>query len=145
MENLRHFLPMCALVSVIATPVIASTTITEIDEVVVTASRRPVASGDISSGLSLVDRDSVLSQKLTTDALSSNIGIYLQQTTPGQGAAIIRGLKGSAILHLVDGMPLIFAAHRHPIWRWYRLPQLSALKSSGAPRHRCTVARLLAE
>lgn len=103
---------MCALVSVISTPVLASTTSTEIDEVVVTASRRPVASGDISSGLSLVDRDSVLSQKLTTDALSSNIGIYLQQTTPGQGAAIIRGLKGSAILHLVDGMPLSNAIFR---------------------------------
>jgi len=103
---------MCALVSVITTPVLASTTITEIDEVVVTASRRPVTSGDISSGLSLVDRDSVLSQKLTIDALSSNVGVYLQQTTPGQGAAIIRGLKGSAILHLVDGMPLSNAIFR---------------------------------
>ena len=103
---------MCALVSVIATPALASTTSTEIDEVVVTASRRPVAAGDISSALSLVDRDAVLTQKLTTDALSSNVGVYLQQTTPGQGAVIIRGLKGSAILHLVDGMPLSNAIFR---------------------------------
>ena len=28
-------------------------------------------------------------------------GVFLQQTTPGQGAAIIRGLKGSEVLHLV--------------------------------------------
>jgi len=112
MENLRHFLPMCSLVSVIATPALASTTSAAIDEVVVIASRRPAASGDISAGLSLLDREVILSQKLTTDALSSNIGTYLQQTTPGQGAAIIRGLKGSAILHLVDGMPLSNAIFR---------------------------------
>ena len=110
--NLRHLLLTCALVSVIAAPAAATTASTEIDEVVVTASRRPVASGDISSALSLVDRDAVLSQKLTTDALSAKVGIYLQQTTPGQGAAIIRGLKGSAILHLVDGMPLSNAIFR---------------------------------
>jgi len=109
---LRHLLLACALVSVIPAPAVASTTSTEIDEVVVTATRRPVSSGDISAGLSLLDREAVLSQKLTTDALSSNIGIYLQQTTPGQGAAIIRGLKGSAILHLVDGMPLSNAIFR---------------------------------
>ena len=101
-----------ALVSVLAAPAEATTVITEIDEVVVTASRRPVTSADISAGLSLLDGEAILSQKLTTDALSSNVGIYLQQTTPGQGAAIIRGLKGSAILHLVDGMPLSNAIFR---------------------------------
>jgi outer membrane receptor protein involved in Fe transport len=112
MKYLRHLLLAYALVSVIATQAEATTVITEIDEVVVTASRRPVTSGDISAGLSLLDGEAVLSQKLTTDALSSNVGIYLQQTTPGQGAAIIRGLKGSAILHLVDGMPLSNAIFR---------------------------------
>ena len=109
---MRHILVACALVSAIAAPAEATTVITEIDEVVVTASRRPVTSGDISAGLSLLDGEAILSQKLTTDALSSNVGIYLQQTTPGQGAAIIRGLKGSAILHLVDGMPLSNAIFR---------------------------------
>ena len=54
----------------------------------------------------------VLAEKLTTDALSDQVGVYVQQTTPGQGAAIIRGLKGSAILHLVDGMPLSNAIFR---------------------------------
>ena len=109
---MRHSLLAYALVSVIAAPAEATTVITEIDEVVVTASRRPVTSGDISAGLSLLEGEAVLSQKLTTDALSSNVGVYLQQTTPGQGAAIIRGLKGSAILHLVDGMPLSNAIFR---------------------------------
>lgn len=83
-----------------------------IDEVIVTASRRPVALDEISTAVSLVSRDTVLSEKLTTDALANQIGVYVQQTTPGQGAPIIRGLKGSAILHLVDGMPLSNAIFR---------------------------------
>lgn len=111
-ENLRRLLMLCVFVSSVAAPIAASVASTELDEIVVTASRRPVAAGDISSSLSLIERDTVLSQKLTTDALASNVGIYLQQTTPGQGAAIIRGLKGSAILHLVDGMPLSNAIFR---------------------------------
>ena len=90
----------------------ANTDGVDLDEVIVIASRRPVDSDDLSSALSLIERDDVLLQKLTTDALASNVGVYLQQTTPGQGAAIIRGLKGSAILHLVDGMPLSNAMFR---------------------------------
>ncbi len=129
MKNLRHLLLACALVSVITTPTEATTTIKEIDEVVVTASRRPVTSGDISAGLSLLDGEAVLSQKLTTDALSSNVGIYLQQTTPGQGAAIIRGLKGSAILHLVDGMPL-----NNAIFRSSPTPYLALVPTTAVER-----------
>lgn len=100
------------LASVIAAPAIAESSGTEIDEVVVTAARRPVTTDEISSGLSLIDGSNVAAEKLLTDALSSNVGVYLQQTTPGQGSAIIRGLKGSAILHLVDGMPLSNAMFR---------------------------------
>jgi outer membrane receptor protein involved in Fe transport len=109
---LRLFLPACALVTAFASPVVANTDSVDLDEVIVIASRRPVDSDDISSALSLIAREDVLRQKLTTDALASNVGVYLQQTTPGQGAAIIRGLKGSAILHLVDGMPLSNAMFR---------------------------------
>lgn len=85
---------------------------TSLDEITVTASRRAVAAEELSSALSVVDRSEVASQKLATDALASRVGVFLQQTTPGQGAAIIRGLKGSAILHLVDGMPLSNAMFR---------------------------------
>jgi len=77
-----------------------------IDEISVTAKRRPASLFEISSAVSIIDRDAVQSGKLVTDALASNVGVFLQQTTPGQGAAIVRGLKGSAILHLVDGMRL---------------------------------------
>jgi outer membrane cobalamin receptor len=77
-----------------------------------TATRREISSEEVSSGLTLVDSEHVRSQKLVTDALASNVGVFLQQTTPGQGAAIIRGLKGSSILHLVDGMRLNNAIFR---------------------------------
>ena len=112
MKNLRHILPKCALVSVIGCPLLAYAEQSDLDEVVVTATRRAVVADDISSALTLIDREDVLAQKLTTDALTTQVGVYLQQTTPGQGAAIIRGLKGSAILHLVDGMPLSNAMFR---------------------------------
>jgi len=109
---LRLFFLACALVLAFAAPVVANTDGVDLDEVIVTASRRPVDSDNLSSSLSLIDRQDIVVQKLTTDALASSVGVYLQQTTPGQGAAIIRGLKGSAILHLVDGMPLSNAMFR---------------------------------
>ncbi len=100
----------------------------EIDEVLVTATRRPASSEDISSALSLVDRDRAAEQKLLTDALADNVGVYLQQTTPGQGAAIIRGLKGSSILHLVDGMRLNNAIFRSAPTQYFSLVPVSAVE-----------------
>ncbi|MEM7610450.1 MAG: TonB-dependent receptor [Pseudomonadota bacterium] len=84
----------------------------EIDEIVVTATRRPVASDSVSTPISVID---VSAGKLgpVTDALGAQSGVFLQQTTPGQGAAIVRGLKGSAVLHLVDGMRLNNAIFRN--------------------------------
>jgi outer membrane receptor protein involved in Fe transport len=83
-----------------------------IDEVFVNAKRRPASLVEISSAISVIQRDSVLQQTLVTDALAANTGVFLQQTTPGQGAAVVRGLKGSAVLHLVDGMRLNNAIFR---------------------------------
>jgi outer membrane cobalamin receptor len=75
------------------------------EEILVTATRRTVSIAEVSSGITLVDGAAARDKKLLTDALDVEVGVYLQQTTPGQGAAIIRGLKGSSILHLVDGRP----------------------------------------
>ncbi|MDH3613203.1 MAG: TonB-dependent receptor [Gammaproteobacteria bacterium] len=83
-----------------------------IDEVSTSASRRPASLGESSSALSLASGAAVREGKLTTDALKSLAGVNVQQTTPGQGSVIIRGLKGSAILHLVDGMRLNNAIFR---------------------------------
>lgn len=84
-----------------------------IEEIQVTATRRPVGAADVSAALSLIPGESVRIRKLTTDALAAEPGVFLQQTTPGQGAAIVRGLKGSEVLHLVDGMRLNNAIFRN--------------------------------
>jgi outer membrane receptor protein involved in Fe transport len=83
-----------------------------IEEIHVTATRRSVSASEVPAALTVVTADEVRTQKLVTDALSAETGVYLQQTTPGQGAVIIRGLKGSAVLHLVDGVRLNNAIFR---------------------------------
>ena len=79
----------------------------------VTATRRAIEASKVSVALTLIDSNKVRGVKVVTDALAAEVGVYLQQTTPGQGAAIIRGLKGSEILHLVDGMRLNNAIFRN--------------------------------
>lgn len=84
-----------------------------IDEIQVTATRRPVRISEVPAAVTLMGQDKIEHSKLITDALLAEPGIFLQQTTPGQGAAIIRGLKGSEVLHLVDGMRLNNALFRN--------------------------------
>jgi len=98
----------CAL----AIPVAAQESET-IDEIQVTATRRLIDTDNVSAALTLVAKDKIQNSKLTTDALMMEPGIFLQQTTPGQGAAIVRGLKGSEVLHLVDGFRLNNAIFRN--------------------------------
>ncbi|MGI9203717.1 MAG: TonB-dependent receptor plug domain-containing protein [Woeseiaceae bacterium] len=85
----------------------------EMEEIQVTATRRPVETSAVSASLSIVGNDEFAAAKLLTDALAMQPGVFLQQTTPGQGAAIVRGLKGSEVLHLVDGMRLNNAIFRN--------------------------------
>ena len=84
-----------------------------IDEIQVTATRRPARASDVSAAVTLIPTDDVQAAKLATDALAGRPGVFLQQTTPGQGAAIVRGLKGSEVLHLVDGFRLNNAIFRN--------------------------------
>ncbi len=109
-------------------PLITAASDSGIDEVVVTATRRAISSEQVSSGLTVVSREHFEAQKLITDALASNVGVFLQQTTPGQGAAIIRGLKGSSILHLVDGMRLNNAIFRSAPTQYFSLVPVTAIE-----------------
>ena len=84
-----------------------------IDEIQVTASRRAVERSEVSSAVSVIENDQGLATNVITDALAAQPGSYLQETTPGQGAVIIRGLKGSEVLHLVDGVRLNNAIFRN--------------------------------
>ncbi|MDH3441842.1 MAG: TonB-dependent receptor plug domain-containing protein, partial [Gammaproteobacteria bacterium] len=102
-----------ALTLTVAAPVFAQAIDEPIEEIQVTATRRPADISEVSAALTVVTSDEIGRAKLMTDALAAKPGVFLQQTTPGQGAAIIRGLKGSEVLHLVDGMRLNNAIFRN--------------------------------
>ena len=109
----------CLAILPVSVPVLAQDQdAAEIEEIQVTATRRPAPEMSVSAALTIVTADDINRSKLATDALAAQPGVYLQQTTPGQGAAIIRGLKGSEVLHLVDGMPARRAASgRARVWQ----------------------------
>ena len=91
------------------------------DEVVVTATRRQTSLAEIPDAVSVVDAGRVADRQLAVEAIADAVGGYVQQTTPGQGAAIIRGLKGSSVLHLVDGMRLNNAIFRSAPTQYFAL------------------------
>lgn len=78
------------------------------DVVQVTATRRPSASQDVAPATTVVGADSIRegAPQTVMDALHGETGTFVQQTTPGQAVVIVRGLKGSEVLHLVDGFRL---------------------------------------
>lgn len=121
-------LSLAFLMAASVAPLITAADDSEIDEVVVTATRRAISSEQVSSGLTVVSRERLEGKKLITDALASNVGVFVQQTTPGQGAAIIRGLKGSSILHLVDGMRLNNAIFRSAPTQYFSLVPVTAIE-----------------
>jgi hemoglobin/transferrin/lactoferrin receptor protein len=84
-------------------------------EVQVTATRATATSHEVSQGVTIVSREELATHTARTvaDHLRGEPGTYVQQTTPGQGIPIIRGLKGSEVLHLVDGFRLNNAIFRN--------------------------------
>ncbi len=79
-----------------------------LEEVQVTAGRIEQTVSEVSAGVSVVGADAIAAAApaIATDLLRGVAGAFVQQTTPGQGVPIIRGLKGSEVLHLVDGFRL---------------------------------------
>ncbi|MDX1379530.1 MAG: TonB-dependent receptor plug domain-containing protein, partial [Xanthomonadales bacterium] len=79
-----------------------------LETVVVTATRIERSALDVAEAISVVSADDV--ERRAPDVLAELLrgvpGAFFQQTTPGQAIPIIRGLKGSQVLHLVDGMRL---------------------------------------
>jgi outer membrane receptor protein involved in Fe transport len=85
------------------------------ESVVVTATRKEESVFDVAEAVSVVDPETIA--RFAPDVLAEMMrglpGAFFQQTTPGQGIPIIRGLKGSEVLHLVDGMRLNNAFFRN--------------------------------
>lgn len=85
------------------------------EHIFVTATRSQQADIDVAAAVTVISESDVLEKApdVVAEMLRGEPGTYFQQTTPGQGIPIIRGLKGSQILHLVDGMRLNNAFFRN--------------------------------
>lgn len=85
------------------------------EHVQVTATRSSKRDIEIAAAVTVVDQNRVVEQSpdVIAELLRAEPGTYFQQTTPGQGIPIIRGLKGSQVLHMVDGMRLNNALFRN--------------------------------
>src|SRR5687767_5380717 len=83
---------------------IASSQEPSLEVVQVTATRAAADAHAVSLPVAVVPHaELVRNVPLTVvDHLRGEPGTYIQQTTPAQGIPIIRGLKGSEVLHLVD-------------------------------------------
>lgn len=86
-----------------------------LDRIQVTATRRAEQVLEVPVGVTVVDAEDIARRAPQTvaDLLHGEPGTYVQQTTPGQGVVIVRGLKGSEVLHLVDGFRLNNAIFRN--------------------------------
>lgn len=75
------------------------------------------------------------------DLLRGQPGVFLQSSGPGQGIAIVRGLKGSELLHLVDGMRLNMAFMRNAPSQYlalldpYNVARVELLRGAGGTLH----------
>lgn len=86
-----------------------------LDTVQITATRRPESTLHVPAATTIVGgrRLREIAPQTPMDALHGEVGTFVQQTTPGQGVVIVRGLKGSEVLHLVDGFRLNNAIFRN--------------------------------
>jgi outer membrane receptor protein involved in Fe transport len=72
------------------------------------------------------------------DLLRGQPGVFLQSSGPGQGVVIVRGLKVSEVLHLVDGMRLNMAFFRNSPSQYlalvdpYNIERIELLRGPGA-------------
>lgn len=87
----------------------------QLDEVRVSATRVQEAIGSIPTALTVLTREELARNPVGVMAehLRGQPGAFIQRTGPGQGIVIVRGLKGSEILHLVDGFRLNNAFFRN--------------------------------
>ncbi len=84
-------------------------------EIVVTATRAAgTARVEDPAALSLIEPSMADRGRgaLAVDLLRDVPGVYVQQTSAGQGAVVLRGLVGNQVLLLVDGVPLNNGTYR---------------------------------
>jgi TonB-dependent heme/hemoglobin receptor len=101
-----------------------------LETIQVTASRRAEPAFEVPVAAGIVAREEIRTAAPQTvmDALRGQPGASLQQTTPGQGIVILRGLKGSEVLHVVDGFRLNNAIFRNAPNQYVALVDSQALE-----------------
>ena len=85
----------------------------ELDAVVVTANHFASDRRELPTASTVVHAPPTGRVQTALEALRGRAGAFYQQTTPGQGNVLVRGLKGSEVLHLVDGFRLNAAFFRN--------------------------------
>lgn len=100
-----------------------------LDRIQVTATRRPESAFDVPVATTVVGSDQIdaSAPQVAMDLLHGEPGTFVQQTTPGQAVVIVRGLKGSEVLHLVDGFRLNTAFFRNAPNQYMALVDSQAL------------------
>ena len=88
--------------------------IIELDNLVITATRAPKSTADVSQLVSVVTPKKLRERHLqqTPELLREEVGVFVQKTNQGGGSPIIRGFKANKLLLLVDGIRLNNATYR---------------------------------
>jgi hemoglobin/transferrin/lactoferrin receptor protein len=139
----RHAGNYCLLIFALACAPALADESPQLDVVQVTATRAAASTQNVSQAVTIVTRDDLAWHTPLTvvDHLRGEPGTYVQQTTPGQGIPIIRGLKGSEVLHLVDGFRLNHALFRNAPNQYvalvdpWNLERIEAVRGPGAAFH----------
>jgi len=110
-----HLTPLAALLAGSLLPPVSAHSADALETIQVTATRRAESTFDVPVATAVIDRDEIRAAAPQTvmEALRGQAGASVQQTTPGQGIVILRGLKGSEVLHVVDGFRLNDAIFRN--------------------------------
>jgi TonB-dependent heme/hemoglobin receptor len=107
--------PLAASLAGSLLPLVPAHAAEALETIQVTATRRAESTFHVPVATDVVDLDAIRAAAPQTvmEALRGRAGAYVQQTTPGQGTVILRGLKGSEVLHVVDGFRLNNAIFRN--------------------------------
>ena len=95
----------------------------------VSATLTPEDASSVPGAVTVIDRADMPGAASTAiENLRGATGAFVQQTTPGQSAVIVRGMKGSEVLHLVDGFRLNSAIFRNAPNQYFSLVDGQALE-----------------
>lgn len=94
-----------------------------LEQVQVTATRAAKSTFDVTSAVTVVGKEEIRNETALTvaDYLRAQPGAFIQSTTPGQAIPIVRGLKGSEVLHMVDGFRMNTAFFRNSPNQYFAL------------------------